>query len=111
MMRSVANFLLDRPDPDMKHLARLFVNEFFKQPGRGYGQNVVEVFEKLKDTKYKDVFKPATEQFNGSGSYGNGGAMRIAPIPLFFHENFDAMLKVLESLLLLNRVCNGVFVC
>ncbi|XP_019754450.1 ADP-ribosylhydrolase ARH3 isoform X1 [Dendroctonus ponderosae] len=97
MMRSVANFLLDKPDGDMKHLARLFVNEFFKQPGRGYGQNVVEVFEKLKDTKYKDVFKPATEQFNGSGSYGNGGAMRMAPIPLFFNDNFDAMLKVAEE--------------
>nr|CAI5834001.1 unnamed protein product [Callosobruchus analis] len=57
--------------------------------------NIVgEVFNKLKATKFEDVFKPATEQFHGKGSYGNGGAMRVAPIALFFHDNYDAMLEV-----------------
>ncbi|XP_066156542.1 ADP-ribosylhydrolase ARH3-like isoform X2 [Euwallacea fornicatus] len=91
MMLSIVKYLLDKPDPEdknsLKHLARLFVNSFLQEPNRGYGQNVVIVFDKLKNTKYADIFKPAKEQFNGNGSYGNGSAMRIAPIPLLFYND------------------------
>lgn len=58
-----------------------------------YGANIVEVFRKLRATKFQDIYKPAKEQFEGSGSYGNGGAMRIAPIALYFHEDEKAMLQ------------------
>ncbi|XP_050302584.1 ADP-ribosylhydrolase ARH3-like isoform X2 [Anthonomus grandis grandis] len=94
MMKSVAQFLIDTPEPDLKHLAELFTNEFFKQPRRGYGGSVVSVFEKLRKSKFNDIFLPSKEQFNGQGSYGNGGAMRIAPIPLYFHDDFDNMLNI-----------------
>ncbi|XP_028140272.1 ADP-ribosylhydrolase ARH3 [Diabrotica virgifera virgifera] len=93
MMKSVAKFLTDKPEPDYKFLARLFVNEYFKEPKRGYGQSIVDVFRKLKNTKYEDVFKPAKEQFLGEGSFGNGGAMRIAPVALYFHDNYKAMVE------------------
>ena len=42
--------------------------------------------EKLEKTNFaseKEVFQPASEQFNGSGSYGNGAAMRVHPVGLF----------------------------
>jgi len=94
MMKSVAKFLIDKPEPDFKFLAKLFVTEFFKEPRRGYGQNVVDVFEKIRNSKYENIFKPASEQFDGSGSYGNGGAMRIAPIALYFYDNYENMLSV-----------------
>nr|XP_023017285.1 poly(ADP-ribose) glycohydrolase ARH3-like [Leptinotarsa decemlineata] len=94
MMKSVAKFLIDKPEPDYKFLAKLFVNEYFKQPKRGYGENVVDVFHKLRNSKFEDVFKPAREQFLGSGSYGNGGAMRIAPIALYCHSNYKTMLEI-----------------
>jgi len=29
--------------------------------------------------------------FNGKGSYGNGAAMRIAPIGLFYHDDVDTL--------------------
>lgn len=94
MMKSVAQFLIDKPEPDMKHLAKLFVTEYFQEPRRGYGQNVVEVFGKLRNSKYQDIFRPSQDQFNGLGSYGNGGAMRIAPIPLYFYDDFENMLHI-----------------
>lgn len=97
MMKSVAKFLTDKPEPDYKFLANLFVTEYFNQPKRGYGQNVVEIFQKLKNTKYEDIYKPAREQFFGSGSYGNGGAMRIAPIALYFYSNYEAMVEVAKN--------------
>lgn len=94
MTKSVAKFLTDKPEPDYKFLARLFVNEYFKEPRRGYGEGVVEVFHKLKNSKFEDIYKPASEQFLGAGSFGNGGAMRIAPIALYFYDNYKAMLEV-----------------
>ncbi|KAG5896276.1 hypothetical protein JTB14_033573 [Gonioctena quinquepunctata] len=97
MMKSVAKFLIDKPEPDYKFLAKLFVNEYYKEPRRGYGENVVDVFRKLKNSKYVDVFQPASEQFLGSGSYGNGGAMRIAPIPLFYHNDYKSILDVASN--------------
>ncbi|XP_060530838.1 ADP-ribosylhydrolase ARH3-like [Cylas formicarius] len=94
MMKSVAKFLIDKEDLDFKYLAQLFVTEFFADPDRKYGANVREVFKELRDTNYEDLYGPAKRQFSGSGSYGNGGAMRIAPIALFFHDKYDQMIEV-----------------
>lgn len=93
MTKSVARFLAQKATEDFTILAKLFVNEYFKEPNRGYGENVIEVFHKLKNSRFVDIFKPASEQFWGSGSYGNGGAMRIAPISLFFNDNYKKMLE------------------
>lgn len=74
-------------------MARLFVQEYYKEPKRGYGANVVEVFRKLRANKFEDIYKPAKEQFQGSGSYGNGAAMRTAPLALYFYDNEAGMLQ------------------
>ena len=37
------------------------------------------------EQNYSDPFKPAAEQFNGSGSYGNGAGMRAHPVGLACH--------------------------
>ncbi|KAK9872672.1 hypothetical protein WA026_018806 [Henosepilachna vigintioctopunctata] len=92
MTRSVAKALIDKPEPDFKFMAKLFVKEYFLEPNRGYGQNVVTVFKKLKHNKFENIYKPASEQFDGSGSLGNGGAMRIAPIALFYFDNYNSMI-------------------
>jgi len=51
------------------------------------------VFEALNKTGCEDPFLPAKLQFNGSGSYGNGAAMRISPIALFTHRKDDTNIK------------------
>ncbi|XP_054258958.1 ADP-ribosylhydrolase ARH3-like isoform X2 [Macrosteles quadrilineatus] len=93
MSKCISESLVAKRDLDCKDLAKRFVAEYFKQPKRGYGQNVVEVFYKLKNEKYEDIWRPANQQFNGSGSYGNGGAMRVAPVALFFRDNYDKMIE------------------
>ena len=57
-------------------MAEKFSQEYFREPWRGYGGSVVDVFNKLKAQKYEQPFKPAAEQFNGSGSYGNGAGKK-----------------------------------
>ena len=71
-----------------------FAKEFEKEPGRGYGGNVITVLRALADPNLKDLFQPAREQFNGTGSYGNGGGMRIAPLGLYHHQRPLSDLKV-----------------
>jgi ADP-ribosylglycohydrolase len=67
-----------------------FTQEYFKESSRGYGGSVATVFQTLKDSNYEDEFKPARDQFEGEGSYGNGGAMRICPAGLFAEKkNYD----------------------
>lgn len=56
---------------------------------------VVNVFKKLLSPKCSDVFEPARAQFNGKGSYGNGGAMRVAGISLVYSDVQDVK-KVME---------------
>lgn len=52
------------------------------------------MFQKLRSNKFSEILKPASEQFNGQGSLGNGGAMRIAPIALFSCHDYDRMIEM-----------------
>jgi poly(ADP-ribose) glycohydrolase ARH3 len=73
-----------------------FVKEYFNEPRRGYGQQVVDIFHKLRAQKFVDPFGPAKEQFDGSGSYGNGGAMRVAPLALFCYSNYEELVTLVR---------------
>ena len=100
-----------------------FVDEYFKEPHRGYGRNVITVFELLRQEKFSDPYGPARKQFDGAGSRGNGGAMRISPAAVFAikrkQEEVDVMLTVVSrtcfSELIQNFLytfeCMSVLVC
>lgn len=83
MTKSVAESLLSNKGFDPKDLAKRFTEEYIKEPKRGYGHNVIDVFAALNIDNYEQPFEPARKQFNGTGSYGNGAAMRTGPVPLF----------------------------
>ncbi|XP_043573629.1 ADP-ribose glycohydrolase ARH3 [Chiloscyllium plagiosum] len=89
MTRCVAQSLIIKQDFDEIDMAKRFAEEYKEQPDRGYGNGVIRVFKKLLNPNCNDVFKPAREQFKGKGSYGNGGAMRIAPIALAYPDVQD----------------------
>ena len=44
---------------------------------------MITVLRALGNPSLGDIYQPAKDQFDGSGSYGNGGGMRIAPLGLF----------------------------
>lgn len=80
-------FVLTRVTAALAHTR--FAEEYKKEPNRGYGMAVVNVFKKLLSPKCNDVFEPARAQFNGKGSYGNGGAMRVAGVSLAYSDVQD----------------------
>lgn len=89
MARCVVQSLLTRTGFDEQDMARRFAKEYSASPGRGYGSGVIQVLKKLSCPRLSDVFQPARDQFNGRGSFGNGGAMRAAPFALTFPDITD----------------------
>ncbi|XP_034015448.1 ADP-ribose glycohydrolase ARH3 [Thalassophryne amazonica] len=89
MARCVVQSLLTRTGFDEHDMARRFAKEYSASPDRGYGSGVIHVLKKLSSPQLTDVFQPARDQFNGKGSFGNGGAMRAAPFALAFPDIAD----------------------
>lgn len=55
------------------------------------------MFRKLRSNKFTDIASPAQEQFKGLGSWGNGGAMRVAPAALFAYQSYDKLLDTVRK--------------
>jgi len=56
---------------------------------------VVEVFEKVMRGVRWD--QAARQQFGGQGSYGNGAAMRVAPVALWAYPDIDRAVQLAEE--------------
>jgi poly(ADP-ribose) glycohydrolase ARH3 len=91
MMIGVAESLVQKEGFDGEHLARVFVRNYELEPWRGYGLGPPRVFRMIRDGEHWD--KAATKLYSG-GSYGNGSAMRIAPIAVFYHDDLTILREV-----------------
>jgi poly(ADP-ribose) glycohydrolase ARH3 len=84
MMIGVAEALLAELTMKEDRLARCFADNF--DPGRGYGQGARRIIELMKiGGDWRELSRTV---FPG-GSFGNGAAMRVAPVGLFFHDDLD----------------------
>jgi poly(ADP-ribose) glycohydrolase ARH3 len=75
-----------------KSLAQRFLSRF--SPWRGYGGGMLKVIENWRDGI--DVEHAAQSLYQGQGSFGNGAAMRVAPLSCFFklYEKVDLFNEV-----------------
>ena len=72
-------------DPD--RLARAFAERYAREPDRGYGAGAATILERI--ARGADWRTEAGALFNGTGSYGNGAAMRAAPIGAYFAPDLE----------------------
>ena len=94
MARSICKSLIENNEFNAKDLVSKFLQEFLKENNRGYGGGMFQTFgEWQRNGASGDPFAPAREAFGGSGSYGNGAAMRVAPVALFAQSEED-LIKV-----------------
>ncbi len=88
MSIGLAESILKKGFLDQQDLGETFRLNFEREPWRGYASGPPTIFsmvERLGIT-YAEA---ARGLFGGTGSFGNGAAMRIAPIGLFFHNSPD----------------------
>ena len=68
-------------------LARVFARRYVNDPDRGYGPAQHTLLQQIhRDGEW---WSRSRELFNGSGSFGNGGAMRAAPVGAYFAEDLS----------------------
>jgi len=88
MALGLAESILDQGIIDEQHLGQTFSNNFEREPWRGYASGPPTVFYQVKQ-KGITYSEAAQGLFGGKGSFGNGAAMRIVPVGLFFHDSPD----------------------
>jgi poly(ADP-ribose) glycohydrolase ARH3 len=86
MAMGLAESILQKKGIDQQHLGEIFSRNFHREPWRGYASGPPSIFSIVRDTGTSYV-EAAKSLFGGSGSMGNGGAMRIVPVGLFFHDS------------------------
>jgi poly(ADP-ribose) glycohydrolase ARH3 len=91
MMIGVAESLVQKEGFDGEHMARVFVRNYELEPWRGYGPGPPSVFRMIRDGEHWD--KAGDKLYHG-GSYGNGSAMRVAPIAVFYHDDLTMLREV-----------------
>jgi poly(ADP-ribose) glycohydrolase ARH3 len=93
MTLGVAESLIAHPEFDPADMARRFAENF--EGWRGYGAGAYGVLTALKNGAPWD--EPAQQVFGGQGSFGNGAAMRAAPIGLLYHDNLPRLRRVADT--------------
>jgi poly(ADP-ribose) glycohydrolase ARH3 len=73
---------------DEQRLGDTFRANYKREPWRGYAMGPPRVFS-LVERRGMSYVEAARSLFGGQGSFGNGAAMRIAPVGLFFHDSPD----------------------
>ncbi|MBN1173724.1 MAG: ADP-ribosylglycohydrolase family protein [Micromonosporaceae bacterium] len=79
MACSIVAELREYGDIDADRLARRFAEHF--EPYRGYGRGAVVILRQIREGADWRQVSPAA--FGGTGSMGNGAAMRVAPLGAF----------------------------
>lgn len=89
MAVAMAETLIDQGDIDTRKLGDTFLKHFANKPWQRQGAEPPEIYT-IVEREGIDYIYAARRLFDGDGSYGNGAAMRITPLGLFYYRS-DAM--------------------
>lgn len=93
MALSIVEVLKTYGHIDQDALAHAFARRYCEEPYRGYGGGAARLLEQVAAGS---DWRTVTPSLFGSGSYGNGAAMRVAPLGGFFHQDFSQVVKEAE---------------
>jgi ADP-ribosylglycohydrolase len=88
MALALVEVLVEHGGMDESALARAFLDRWKREPWRGYGAGMHRLFEALEEGI--DWREAVSSLFEG-GSFGNGAAMRVAPLGAYFADDLDAV--------------------
>jgi ADP-ribosylglycohydrolase len=85
MALSIVQVLNEYGRIDQDALARLFATRYRDNPYRGYGGTAHDILQALYQGE--PWHRISAQVFGGTGSMGNGGAMRVAPLGAWFADD------------------------
>lgn len=85
MALAIVDVLRRHDTVDTDALAHGFARRYANDPMRGYGGTAHEILRALMTGSEWRVVTPAV--FDGQGSMGNGGGMRVAPVGAYFADD------------------------
>lgn len=89
MALSLYQLLREEGGIDQDKLAQSFAKRY--ERGRGYGTGARQLLRSVREGKpWREMSRGL---FSGTGSYGNGAAMRIAPLGAYFADDFAACVE------------------
>jgi len=91
MTIGIAESLVESKGFDGEHMAQTFVENYEREPWRGYGPGPPLIFGMIKGGEA--WYNAATKVYRG-GSFGNGSAMRVAPVGLLYSRNLERLREV-----------------
>ena len=93
MALSIVEVLKAHGHIDQDLLAQAFARRYSEEPHRGYGGGAARL---LQQVAAGSDWRTVSPSLFGNGSYGNGAAMRVAPLGGFFHQDFSRVVKEAE---------------
>ena len=94
MALALCRVLLTHDEVQPDELARQFAADFREEPERGYGAVAYYILHQIASgTPWQDA---STSVYGGTGSKGNGAAMRVAPLGAFFADQPSEVLGQAE---------------
>ena len=91
MMIGVAESLIKARGFDGEDMAHTFARNYELEPFRGYGPGPPHIFRLIRAG---ESWEQVAQKLYHGGSYGNGSAMRIAPVGVLYHDDPSALRKV-----------------
>jgi ADP-ribosylglycohydrolase len=90
MAVAIAETLQEFGEIRERSLAENFARQYLADPQRGYGPAMHGLLPDL--ARSPSAWKEKSEAlFRGTGSFGNGAAMRVAPLGAYFADDLDAV--------------------
>lgn len=86
MAIGLAESITRRGSLESGHLGDTFRTNFLREPWRGYASGPPTVFSMVSDLGISYT-EAAQRLFGGTGSFGNGAAMRIGPVGAFYYDS------------------------
>ncbi|MFW6110564.1 MAG: ADP-ribosylglycohydrolase family protein [Thermoproteota archaeon] len=95
MMIGVAESLVKNGGFDARHMLSTFIENWETNPWRGYGPGPPKVFRMVKSgIPWKEAPK---RLYGGMGSFGNGAAMRVAPVGLLYYNQTENLRQIAQK--------------
>lgn len=91
MALSIYQALREDGEIDQDKLALSYAKRYVASKGRGYGPGMHRLLPEIdRGGNWREL---TTQLFGGQGSFGNGSAMRVAPVGAYFADDMGALVE------------------